>query len=274
MSMADWPSTGWEYNGQIYSIYHIYVLYILYVLYICMNVYIYMEWCVYKHMLLDVVVGPGCLCLPQHLHLFIYARLQYIGETLRAVALLDNLSFFCIQPRHMSACVPPCRPWGVWYSLSWEQEFVCFCVGLIWISLCALEMVAFVVALWPPRLYTNCAICDKHVCIRHSHALTFLLHSNTSIIVVSSQVNSLMMQLNYLIQSDTNSEQRNCGNIKSRPIGKSPEKFYVLVFRWKSSFQIIFMLMSNPSHITKSLWIDLSNSCVFLFSRYVFLNFI
>ena len=50
--------------------------------------------------------GPGCLCLPQHLHLFIYARLQYIGETLRAVALLDNLSFFCIHPRHMSACLP------------------------------------------------------------------------------------------------------------------------------------------------------------------------
>ena len=62
---------------------------------------------------------------------------------------------------------------------------------------------------------------QTRLCIRRSHALTFLLHSNTSIIVVSSQVNSLM-QLNYLIQSDTDSEQRNCGNIKSRPCARLP----------------------------------------------------
>ena len=57
-------------------------------------------------MLLDVVVWTWLLVSSQHLHLFIYARLQYIGETLRAVALLDNLSLFCIHPRHMSACLP------------------------------------------------------------------------------------------------------------------------------------------------------------------------
>ena len=62
---------------------------------------------------------------------------------------------------------------------------------------------------------------QTRLCICRSHALTFLLHSITSIIVVSSQVNSLM-QLNYLIQSDTDSEQRNCGNIKSRPCARLP----------------------------------------------------
>ena len=226
-----------------------------------------MEWCVYKHMLLDVVVWTWLLVSSPT-----FASIHLCAATIHR----RDFESSC-APRQFvillySAAtyerVPPCRPCAVWYRLSWVQEFFCFCVGLIWISLCALEMVAFVVALWPPRLYTNCAICDKHVCIRRSHALTFLLHSNTSIIVASSQVNSLTQ----LIQSDTNSEQRNCGNINSRPIGKSPEKFYVLVFRWKSSFQIIFMLMSKPSHMTKSLWLA-QLICVFVF-RYVFLNFI
>ena len=149
-----------------------------------------MEWCVYKHMLLDVVVGPGCLCLPQHLHLFIYARLQYIGETLRAVALLDNLSFFCIHPRHMSACLPAaygvfgtgchgCRNFSV-FVLCWS-EFLKVCVrdGSICDCIVTTTIVHKSRNLWQTRL-----------CIRRSHALTFLLHSNTSIIV-GEQLNAV-----------------------------------------------------------------------------------
>ena len=188
--------------------------------------------------------GPGCLCLPQHLHLFIYARLQYIGETLRAVALLDNLSFFCIHPRHMSACLPAaygvfgtgchgCRNFSV-FVLCWS-EFLKVCVrdGSICDCIVTTTIVHKSRNLWQTRL-----------CIRRSHALTFLLHSNTSIIVASSQVNSLT-QLNYLIQSDTDSEQRNCGDIKSRPCARQPLHWKVT---WKVSlfgFRMKIMFSNN-----------------------------
>ena len=106
---------------------------------------------------------------------------------------------------------------GIFLFLCWADLnfFVCVRDGGICGCIVTTTCVHKLRNLWQTRL-----------CIRRSHALTLLLHSNTSIIVASSQVNSLT-QLNYLIQSDTNSEQRNCGNIKSCPIGKSPEKFYV-----------------------------------------------
>ena len=179
-----------------------------------------MEWCVYKHMLLETVVGPGCLYLPQHLHLFIYARLQYIGETLRAVALLDNLSFFCIHPRHMSACLSAAH--GV-FGTGWHgaKILLFFCCADLNFFVCVRDGSICGCIVTTTFVHKSRNLWQTRLCIRRCHALTFLLHSNTSIIVVSSQVNSLM-QLNYLIQSDTDSEQRNCGNIKSRPCARLP----------------------------------------------------
>ena len=82
---------------------------------------------------------------------------------------------------------------------------------------------------------------QTRLCICRSHALTFLLHSNTSIIVVSSQVT----QWNYLLQSDRFGAkelwQYKVTPLCSVAIGKSPEKFrfgFLMKINFSNNFHI------------------------------------